>query len=277
VEAIPGYLIDRKLSSGGTAGVYRALDIEAGYHVALKILFPKWNKDPQALALMDREAWFLKSLKHAHVVRGLASGCWRDLHWTAMEWVAGPTALQRLYSQGPFAATALFELARQMAEALRFLWSRGIVHGDVKPANILLAPGGVAKLCDFGFAQVVRGPGAEPLAGPFGTVAYASPEQVEGREPLDARADLYGLGATLYHLATNRMPPVPDPWGALPAFHPSVAPEVRWLLHRLMAPDRRDRTASADTLLLDLEHLHRMRARPRRPALKPGEFHIEFN
>ena len=80
MEAIPGYLIDRKLSTGGTAGVYRALDLASGHHVALKILFPKWAKDPKALGLLEREAWLLKSLRHPNLVRGLASGHWRGLH-----------------------------------------------------------------------------------------------------------------------------------------------------------------------------------------------------
>ncbi|NUN49726.1 MAG: serine/threonine protein kinase [Candidatus Brocadiae bacterium] len=282
VEAIPGYLIDRKLSTGGTAGVYRALDIGAGKHVAIKILFPKWAKDPSALNLMSREAWLLRSMSHPHVVRGLASGHWRGLHWHAMEWVAGPTSLDRLHHGGAFSECSILELARQMGETLRYLWLRGIVHGDIKPANLLLAPGGVAKLCDFGFAQIKLGPGATSGHGAFGTPAYAAPEQQEGIDDLDVRADLFGVGATLYHLASGRMPPSADPWGAAPAMEARLSRELRWLLGRLMAPDRRDRCPGPEALLADVAHLRSLRVRKfRKPVAGPrqvnGEFHWEFN
>ncbi|MBI2923149.1 MAG: serine/threonine protein kinase [Planctomycetes bacterium] len=277
MEAIPGYLIDRKLSSGGTAGVYRALDIERGHHVALKILFPKWSKEPQALELMRREAHLLKTLKHPHIVRGIASGCWRGLHWLAMEFVAGPTALDRVHGGGPLHLPAVLELARQLGEAVRYLARAGIVHGDIKPANVLLGPGGVAKLCDFGFAQVrARGPGAKSSPTPFGTPAYASPEQVEGVTDLDSRADLYGLGATLFHLASGRMPPAADPWGGLPGVPAGMPVHLKWLLNRLMAPVRGDRYGAPEEFLADLSHLAVLRSRPvRRRAA--AEFRLDFN
>ncbi|MCE9582889.1 MAG: serine/threonine protein kinase, partial [Planctomycetes bacterium] len=189
MEAIPGYLIDRKLSSGGTAGVYRAEEVATGKFVALKILFPKWGKDPKALELLEREAWLLKSLRHPHVVRGLASGHWRGLHWLAMEWVDGPTALERVHRGGAFSAGAVLELGRQLGETVNYLARRGVVHGDIKPANVLLGPRGVAKLCDFGFARLRRTPGADEEEAEFGTMAYASPEQMEGATDLDSRAD----------------------------------------------------------------------------------------
>jgi len=275
MEAIPGYLIDRKLSSGGTAGVYRALDIAAGRHVALKILFPKWSKDPKALELLEREAHLLKSLQHPHIVRGLASGVWRGLHWVAMEWVPGETALDRVHRGGPLSAAGVLELARQLGDAIRCLESRGIVHGDIKPANVLLAPGGVAKLCDFGFAQTTgRAPRARSSPTPFGTPAYAAPEQIEGVTDLDSRADLYGLGATLFHLAAGRMPPIADKWGAPPPLGPRVAPSLRWILTRLLAPVREERYLRAEELLADLDHVRRLGKSAVRGR---AEFHWEFN
>ena len=279
MEAIPGYVIDRKLSSGGTSGVYRALDLESGHHIALKILFPKWAKDPRALELMEREAWLLKSLSHPNVVRGLASGHWRGLHWLAMEWIAGPTALERVHRGGPLSTAAVLELGRQLGEAVRHLGRRGIVHRDIKPANVLLAPGGVAKLCDFGFARVRRAGVADEEA-VFGTVAYAAPEQMEGEPGVDSRADLYGLGATLFHMVTGKMPPLPDKWGGLPVMA-GVAREVKWIVQHLMAPSLKDRYGSAELLLGDLGHLRDLRegrARPRPvPSRVRDEFHWEFN
>lgn len=280
MEAIPGYVIDRKLSSGGTSGVYRALDLERGHHVALKILFPKWSKDPKALELMEREAWLLKSLSHPNVVRGLASGHWRGLHWLAMEWVAGPTALERVHKGGPLSAPAVLELGRQLGQAVGHLARRGIVHGDIKPANVLLAPGGLAKLCDFGFARVRRAGEAEDEA-VFGTMAYAAPEQMEGEPGVDSRADLYGVGATLYHMATGKMPPLPDKWGAPPTMSTAVDREVRWILQRLMAPRLKERYDSAELLLGDLDHLKQLKRgtelRSRVPLRAKDEFHWEFN
>jgi eukaryotic-like serine/threonine-protein kinase len=279
MQAIPGYVIDRKLSSGGTSGVYRALDLETGHHIALKILFPKWAKDPRALELLEREAWLLKSLNHPNVVKGVASGHWRGLHWVAMEWVAGPTALERVHRGGPLSPNAVLEMGRQLGEAVGYLGRRGIVHGDIKPANVLLAPGGVAKLCDFGFARVHRA-GVPDDEAVFGTVAYAAPEQMDGEPGVDSRADLYGLGATLFHMATGRMPPIPDKYGAVPPM-PDVVREVRLIVQRLMAPSLKERYGSAELLLGDLGHLRELRDIKKRPApltlRKPDEFHWEFN
>lgn len=283
MEAIPGYLIDRKLSSGGTAGVYRAIDLHHdSRYVALKILFPKWSKDPKALALMERESWLIKSLKNPHIVHGLASGHWRGLHWLAMEYVAGPTALERVHKGGAFSPAAVLDLGRQLGEAVEYLGRNGIVHGDIKPANVLLAPGGVAKLCDFGFARILRGgPPVNDDEGAFGTVAYAAPEQIEGAPDVDTRSDLYGLGATLFHMATGRMPPMPDKWGGLPFVEATVNREVRWIVQKLMAPDRSVRYGSAGALLGDIQQLENLRdARSKGSAKRPraaDEFHWEFN
>ncbi|MCE9582107.1 MAG: hypothetical protein K8T20_06270, partial [Planctomycetes bacterium] len=135
------------------------------------------------------------------------------------------------------------------------------------------------KLCDFGFARLRRTPGADEEEAAFGTMAYASPEQMEGATDLDSRADLYGVGATLFHLATGRMPPVPDKWGGLPAIEPAVSREVRWIVQKLMVPDRGERYGSAEDLLGDLESLRKLKARTgaAAPKVVQGEFHWEFN
>jgi serine/threonine-protein kinase len=273
MEAIPGYLIDRKISSGGTAGVYRALDLMNDRYVALKILFPKWSKEPHAVQLLEREAHLLKTLQHPHIVRGVASGHYRGLHWIAMEWIAGETTLERMHRTGKFTEAGTLEMARQMAEAVRYMWRNGIVHGDIKPANIILGQGGVAKLCDFGFAQVVKD---GSFGSAFGTRVYASPEQCEGAPDLDCRADLYSLGATLYHLATGRMPPEADPWGGPPSLGPGVAPMIQWVLRGLLAPARGDRYATAELLLKDIDQVTKIRRRGAAPIAAPS-FRLDFN
>ncbi len=207
-EPVPGYQIIAKLGTGGTSTVFLAQETKpGGRKVALKILHPSKAADPRALKRFQREAELLVSLNHANLVKGFAHGQHGPLVYLAMELLEGETALDVVECDGGFTEARAVEIALQTAEVLAYLQSQGIVHCDIKPGNIMLLKDGRSKLLDLGFAKAVgkgtAGPAAETTSG---TVQYMSPEQARGQADLDARADIYSLGATLYHMVMGQVP-----------------------------------------------------------------------
>ena len=210
---VDGFIIQGRLGSGGMGDVFRAKHPD-GRIAAIKLLSGKLVKNEEYVRRFLREARATQRLNHPHIVRTLSSGESLSTHYMMMELVEGPSLKSWLVERGKFAADHGVFLLRQMASALRYAWDHGILHRDVKPANIMLGPPrpGVAepfcaKLCDFGLARVEKQPGEEDvsiggLTGSglaLGTPHYMSPEQASGEHDVDQRADIYGLGATIYH------------------------------------------------------------------------------
>ena len=207
-EPVPGYQIVAKLGTGGTSTVFLAQETKApNRKVALKILHPSKAADPRALERFQRESELLVSLEHANLVKGFDHGRHGPLVFLAMEYLEGETALEKLDRDGGFTETRAVEIALETAEVLAYLQGRGFVHCDIKPGNIMLLKSGRSKLLDLGFAKPV-GQGAPGAASETtsGTVQYMSPEQARGQADLDARADIYSLGATLYHMVVGQVP-----------------------------------------------------------------------
>lgn len=145
------------------------------------------------------------SLDHGHLVKGYAHGQHGPLVFLAMEFLEGETALDVVDREGGFTETRAVEIVLETAEVLKYLQGRGLVHCDIKPGNIMLLKDGRSKLLDLGFAKPVgKGGGASDTTS--GTVQYMSPEQAKGQADLDARADIYSLGATLYHMVMGQVP-----------------------------------------------------------------------
>ena len=201
------YRVLAELGRGGMGIVLRGYDDSLRRMVALKVLRPELA-DPDGRARLVREARLAARLRHDHVVPVYAvldpPG---GLPCVVMEFVAGPTLAQRAHAQPPLLPRAAAELVAQVADALAAAHAAGLVHRDVKPANVLLdISTGRARLADFGVARGDRDTTAFTRAGAVvGTPAYMSPEQARG-EPADARADVYGLGATLYETLTGEAP-----------------------------------------------------------------------
>jgi serine/threonine-protein kinase len=205
-EPVPGYQIIAKLGTGGTSTVFLAQETKpGGRKVALKILHPSKAADPKALKRFETEAELLVSLDHAHLVKGYAHGQHGPLVYLAMEYLEGQTALEVVERDGGFTETRAVEIALETAEVLKYLQGRGLVHCDIKPGNIMLMKDGRSKLLDLGFAKPV-GQGGAASETTSGTVQYMSPEQAKGQADLDARADIYSLGATLYHMVMGQVP-----------------------------------------------------------------------
>ena len=211
------YTILAPLGQGGMGVVYRAEDTRLGREVALKFLSDDLSHDGQAIERFQREARAASGLNHPHVCAVYDIGEHQGRHFIVMELLDGIT-LQDALAGGALPVERILDIGIQISDALAAAHALGIVHRDIKPANVFVTTRGSAKLLDFGLARATvaeaDGAGRSRSASPtlealtshgvvLGTIAYMSPEQVRG-EPLDARTDLFSLGAVLYETATGR-------------------------------------------------------------------------
>ncbi|HEU4726083.1 MAG TPA: protein kinase [Candidatus Eisenbacteria bacterium] len=206
------YRIEGRLGSGGMGDVYKALDTKLHRSVALKILPASATSDPTARRRLLEEARAAAALTHPHIVTIYSVDSADGADFIVMEHVEGKSLKERL-SDGPLDVPELLRLGIEVADALAAAHAIGLIHRDIKPANILLTPQGAAKVLDFGIAKRMATASTETIGATatnitgagmvVGTVAYMAPEQARG-EPLDGRADLFSLGATLYEAATGR-------------------------------------------------------------------------
>ena len=213
--------IQSALGEGGMGEVYRARDTKLARDVALKILPQAFAADPERLARFEREAQVLASLNHPNIAQiygfevGAVDG--RDGRALVMELVEGTTLAGRI-ARGAIPLDEALGIAQQVAEALEAAHERGIIHRDVKPANVMVKPDGTVKVLDFGLASVAQGPSASQTnlsqsptltiaatqAGVIlGTAGYMSPEQAAGK-PVDKRADIWSFGVMLWEMLTGR-------------------------------------------------------------------------
>jgi serine/threonine-protein kinase len=205
-EPIPGLRITGKLGVGGTATVFLAEEAAARRSVALKVLHPSLARDEKAARRFRREAELLVEFDHPNLVKGYAQGFMGPLPYLVMEFLEGETAQEALDREKKFSEPRALEIILEAAQAIDYIQSRGYVHRDIKPGNIFLCKDGRVKVLDLGFAQPLgSGSGGEEET-TSGTVQYMSPEQARGQSDLDVRADIYSLGATLYHMVMGELP-----------------------------------------------------------------------
>ncbi len=198
------YLIVRKLGTGGMASVYLAEDQELGRRVAIKLLDERHAQDEQFVERFRREAESAAGLSHPNIVSIYDRGEAEGTYYIAMEYLEGKTLKELLVERGPTPVRVAIDYTRQILSALEFAHRNGIVHRDIKPHNVVIAPDGRLKVTDFGIAR--SGSSQMTEAGSIiGTAQYLSPEQAQGK-PVHPSSDLYSVGAVLYEMLTGAVP-----------------------------------------------------------------------
>ncbi|MBE7463787.1 MAG: serine/threonine protein kinase [Planctomycetes bacterium] len=287
------YELLKKLGQGAMGAVYLARHEQTGQKVALKVLPPDMAEDHEFLERFRREMRAMVRLRHPNVVAAYDVGEVDGFHYIAMEFVDGEDLEDgfRHFPNKRYPAAEIIKIARSIAHALAAASELGIVHRDIKPANILKDENGHYKLTDLGLAARVLDDERVTQTGlAVGTPYYISPEQAQGYENVDVRADIYSLGATLYHLATGQLP-FPDE-NAVVVMTRHVQEELRppselipdlpkpicRLIVKMMAKRPADRHKDAKELLADIEgiakgevpHLKRARATKAGTSLNPS-------
>ncbi len=285
-QTISHYRITGQLGSGGMGIVYEAEDLNLGRKVALKFLPPQLSRDQNALDRFLLEARTASALNHPNICTIYAVETAEGENtqsFIAMELLEGQSLDQKLRT-GPLPIDRLLDISIQLADALDAAHAKGIIHRDVKPANIFLSPRGQVKVLDFGLAKLTRpevqmetigttldSPAPAHLTSPgatVGTIAYMSPEQARGEE-LDTRSDLFSLGTVIYQMATGKLPfsgatsavvfhaileldPVP-----VLQLNSTLPPKLQEIIEKLLEKDRDLRYQSAADLRGDLKRLKR--------------------
>lgn len=205
---IPGYTLVGKIAEGGMATVWRARQDKLDRVVAIKVLMKQLDADEQEYERFIYEARAAASLIHPNIVQVIDAGERDGFLYYVMEYVPGPTAGDMVEEGEPMPEAQVLQIAQEVSEAMDYAWrDHRVVHCDIKPDNLLLHRNGRTKIADLGLAQVL---GAEGIAieddMTLGTPNYFPPEQALVEDGLDCRADMYALGATLYHLGTGAVP-----------------------------------------------------------------------
>ncbi|MGW4726410.1 protein kinase domain-containing protein [Streptomyces sp. NPDC004291] len=267
------YALRRMIGRGGMGEVWSADDLVLRRPVAVKLMHAQLTLDEVAQSRFQREVRAAASLNHSCVAAVYDAG-WLPTApprpFLVMEYVSGHTAAERLRSAPPSTQEAVDWVAGTL-EALACAHAAGLVHRDVKPANVMITTDGLVKVMDFGIAHISDGhdKGVTGTGSSVGTAAYMSPEQARGR-PVDARSDLYSTGCMFYELLTGRRPFTGDSPFALAYQHMcedppppgdlgvQLPPHVQAVLTRAMAKDPDDRfadaTAMRDALLAPGSH-----------------------
>lgn len=269
-EALAGrYSVECEIGRGGAARVFGARTPE-GRPVALKVLHPQLAVSVTADRFL-REIELVRRLEHPRIARLLDSGEGEWIVYYVMEFVEGPTLKVHLDRVRRASISDTLQIARDLLSALAYAHRQNIIHRDVKPENVVLAPGG-AVLVDFGIGKAIADSGMDRLTRSgftVGTSAYMSPEQIAGTVDIDARTDIYSLACVLFQCLAGR-PPFDAPHDDLVLAHHRTAPvpDVRTIrpetpeplaraIMRAMAKDREERFPTAEAMDAELLALTR--------------------
>lgn len=250
---IPGYHIDTLVARGGMASVFAAVDESAGREVALKVLEPSLARESRYVERFLTDALLALSLKHPNIVTVYQAGAVADTYYVAMEYAHGGDLRSRIAARMP--VLKALELLDTLGRCLHSLHKAGVVHGDIKPGNVLFRADETPLLSDFGLALRTGG-ALLGTAGLLGTPDYLSPEQAL-EEPIDGRSDIYSLGVVLYELLMGENPYEGDTQATTTLNHlsepvPDLPPELKPLqplLNRMLAYRREDRFRDAAALV----------------------------
>ncbi|MDW8300403.1 MAG: protein kinase, partial [Anaerolineae bacterium] len=271
------------LGKGGMATVYRARQIDLEREVAVKVMKASLADSEDFLARFRREANLIALLDHPHIVTIYEYGQEGDIVYIAMRLLPGGSLAERLRQHGALSTSETRRIVNQIASALTLAHSRGVIHRDLKPQNVLFDSSGNAVLTDFGIAKVdnsstlVTGTGIA-----MGTPSYMAPEQWRG-EPVDLRVDIYALGLMIFEMLSGRLPFIGDTPASLMFKHLTepppritqlrhdIPPQVEAVIFRALAKNRDDRYGSAQELAEDLDAAFSGKALSSRTPAAPAE------
>ncbi|MDX2226683.1 MAG: protein kinase [Verrucomicrobiae bacterium] len=254
-QTLNGFEILGLLGRGGMGVVYRANQVSLDRIVALKILPAHLANDPDYLKRFNVEARAAAKLNHPNIIQIYDFGHADMIYYFAMEFVEGSSIAGLLHQYTSFPEMDAINIIRQSCSALAYAHQRGIIHRDIKPDNLMLTHAGEIKLGDLGLAKVNMGDemSLTQTGAALGTPYYISPEQIRGEKKIDARSDIYSLGATFYHIVTGTVPfdgntsavvmsnhmnmPVEDPRNR----NPNLSEHTARVILKMMAKEPSDR------------------------------------
>ena len=262
-DQLDHYRIDSVVSRSAAASVFRAVDLRTSTDVAIKIPLPDMQNDPTFTDRFNREVEIGEVLDHPSIIKVIPDRE-RTGIYMVMEWFDGKTLRDILKQDRTIAPGRAARIVAAVCDALEYIHGHGIVHGDIRPENVMVGAGDRIKLIDFGGAikAAARRLTMTKLSQAIGTSEYVSPEELKGRRG-DARSDIYALGVMLYEMLTGKMPfqgvelydrirnyPIPPR-----EMDPGISPQLQEVIYRALEPDPQNRYKSAHDFSQDLGHL----------------------
>ena len=274
--------ITELISRSGMGSIFKAVDLENGDTVALKVPFMHFESDPAFYSRFQREEEIGKTLDHPGILKIRASTGKRSRPYFAMEYLKGRTLEEVIRAAEKLPVDKALDLASRICEALGYMHKLNIVHRDMKPANIMVCDDGSIRIMDFGIAkaQAMRRITFGGFSPTMGTPDYMAPEQVKGKRG-DGRTDLYSLGAMLYEMVTGRVPfEAPNAYMVMNArligdpraprkINPEISPQVEEIILHAMERDPIDRYANAAEMKADLDAPGQVAMTGRHERLRP--------
>ncbi len=266
-QKIAGYRILKKLGSGAMATVFLAKQLSLDRLVAIKVLPKKFSSNAKFIERFYKEGRAAARLNDPNIVAAYDVGQSGEHHYFVMEYVDGDTVYDRIVQKKRFSDNEAIDVVRQVASALKHAHERGFIHRDIKPKNMMISASGAVKLADLGLARALSDKeAAEAESGrAYGTPYYISPEQIRGQVDIGPPADIYGLGATFYHMVTGRVPfDGKNPSEVMhrhlkselvPPDHinPRLSAGCAQVIEKMMAKHSKDRYQNCADLIIDLE------------------------
>ncbi len=268
---IPGYEILEAVGEGGMAAVWKARQLSLDRIVALKVLDPGLIRDAEEIERFREEARAAARFHHPGLVQIYDAGESGGHVYYVMEYIEGRSIGQHLMQEGPLSEDEALKVVDEAADILGTLWERDrVVHCDIKPDNLLIDEEDHVRIADLGLARAIEQASKYSDRGLIvGTPNYASPEQAQGLDDLDCRTDIYGMGASLYHMLTGQLPfadkhgldamdeqitgYVPDPQ----EYRPDISNGAAWLMEKMLIKDREYRYRNWAEVRRDLAEVRR--------------------